>query len=57
MFLHAYRLKLTHPATRDTLQFDAPLPAECKRFVAQLAELKEAAQSNSETPTHGPTAI
>ncbi|WP_460907260.1 RluA family pseudouridine synthase [Paraburkholderia jirisanensis] len=65
MFLHAYRLKLTHPATRDTLQFDAPLPAECKRFVAQLAELNgEAAPdnpsnspNNSETATHGPTAI
>jgi 23S rRNA pseudouridine955/2504/2580 synthase len=36
MFLHAYRLKLTHPITGDTLQFEAPLPAECRRFVDSL---------------------
>lgn len=61
MFLHAYRLKLTHPATRETLQFDAPLPAECRRFVAQLAELngQTASQTSSynDTQTHGSTAI
>jgi 23S rRNA pseudouridine955/2504/2580 synthase len=36
MFLHAYRLKITHPATGAPLQFEAPLPAECKRFIEQL---------------------
>jgi 23S rRNA pseudouridine955/2504/2580 synthase len=57
MFLHAYRLKLTHPATRETLQFDAPLPAECRRFVAQLAELNGRSPLHNETHTHGSTAI
>ena len=32
MFLHAFRLKLTHPATGETLQVEAPLPAECRRL-------------------------
>ena len=41
MFLHAYRLKLRHPATGDVLQFDAPLPAECRRFVDQLTALRD----------------
>ncbi len=57
MFLHAYRLKLTHPATRAALQFDAPLPAECRRFVAQIAELNGQSHTYSETNTHGPTTI
>jgi 23S rRNA pseudouridine955/2504/2580 synthase len=43
MFLHAYRLKLTHPATGETLQCEAPLPAECRRFIEQLK------QTSSET--------
>ncbi|MFL9872706.1 RluA family pseudouridine synthase [Paraburkholderia megapolitana] len=41
MFLHAYRLKLTHPATGATLQFEAPLPADCRRFVDQLRALRD----------------
>jgi 23S rRNA pseudouridine955/2504/2580 synthase len=56
MFLHAYRLKLTHPATGDTLQFEAPLPADCKRFIAQLSEAAGAGtheQSQTETKSHG----
>jgi 23S rRNA pseudouridine955/2504/2580 synthase len=57
MFLHAYRLKLTHPATGDTLQFEAPLPADCKRFIAQLAGMANAGTphepSQTETKTHG----
>jgi 23S rRNA pseudouridine955/2504/2580 synthase len=61
MFLHAYRLKITHPATRETLQFEARLPDECRRFIAQLAELNgqtsSRISSNNETHTHGPTAI
>jgi 23S rRNA pseudouridine955/2504/2580 synthase len=61
MFLHAYRLKLTHPASGDTLQFEAPLPADCKRFVGQLAAMardgSEHPQPHTETGTHGSTAI
>jgi 23S rRNA pseudouridine955/2504/2580 synthase len=40
MFLHAYRLKITHPATGEPLQFEAPLPAECRRFIEQLKNLE-----------------
>jgi 23S rRNA pseudouridine955/2504/2580 synthase len=40
MFLHAYRLSLTHPVTGERMQFDAPLPAECRRFLEQLTELR-----------------
>jgi 23S rRNA pseudouridine955/2504/2580 synthase len=43
MFLHAFRLKLTHPATGETLQCEAPLPTECRRFIEQLK------QTSSET--------
>ena len=42
MFLHAHRLKLVHPLTGDTLQFDAPLPPECRRFVNDLNALRDA---------------
>ncbi len=42
MFLHAYRLKIAHPATGEPLQLEAPLPAECWRFIEQL--------KNRETP-------
>ncbi|PXW26560.1 RluA family pseudouridine synthase [Paraburkholderia caballeronis] len=42
MFLHAHRLKLVHPLTGDTLQFDAPLPPECRRFVNELNALRDA---------------
>jgi len=38
MFLHAYRLKLLHPATGEPLLVEAPLPPECERFLQQLAE-------------------
>ena len=38
MFLHAYRLKITHPVTGEPLQLEAPLPAECKRFIEQLKQ-------------------
>jgi 23S rRNA pseudouridine955/2504/2580 synthase len=51
MFLHAYRLKLAHPATGDVLQFEAPLPAECRRFIDQLNEINNGA--TPETNTHG----
>ncbi|WP_133647995.1 RluA family pseudouridine synthase [Paraburkholderia flava] len=46
MFLHAYRLKLAHPATGETLQFDAPLPADCRRFVDELRAMRDAGNGN-----------
>jgi 23S rRNA pseudouridine955/2504/2580 synthase len=36
MFLHARRLGITHPATGAPIAFEAPLPAELKRFVDRL---------------------
>ncbi|MDE1183672.1 RluA family pseudouridine synthase [Paraburkholderia sp.] len=51
MFLHAYRLKITHPATGATLQFEAPLPADCRRFIEQLKAANKG--SNPETHAHG----
>jgi 23S rRNA pseudouridine955/2504/2580 synthase len=39
MFLHAHRLRITHPATGAPLQLEAPLPQECQRFLDQLKEL------------------
>lgn len=43
MFLHAHRLKLTHPITGETLQFEAPLPPELRSFVGELRAQREAA--------------
>jgi len=45
MFLHAYRLRFTHPITGVPVQIDAPLPAECRRFIEQLTALREEAPS------------
>ncbi|MGI4985100.1 MAG: RluA family pseudouridine synthase [Janthinobacterium lividum] len=36
MFLHAARLRVTHPATGEPILFEAPLPPECARFAEQL---------------------
>jgi 23S rRNA pseudouridine955/2504/2580 synthase len=36
MFLHARRLKFTHPGTGATVELQAPLPPECERFVKAL---------------------
>jgi len=47
MFLHAYRLKITHPITGATLQFEAPLPAECRRFVDALRARRETGQTDT----------
>ncbi|RQH09655.1 RluA family pseudouridine synthase [Paraburkholderia dinghuensis] len=44
MFLHAHRLKITHPITHETLQFEAPLPAECRRFIDELRARRERAE-------------
>jgi 23S rRNA pseudouridine955/2504/2580 synthase len=40
MFLHAYRLRITHPSTGEPLEVEAPLPAECRQFIEQLQEIK-----------------
>ncbi len=42
MFLHARRLRFTHPATGETLTLEAPLPPELARFMAGLAAGPEA---------------
>ncbi len=36
MFLHAFRLSFTHPLTGEPVKVEAPLPAECKRFLDSL---------------------
>ncbi|QCP50485.1 RluA family pseudouridine synthase [Trinickia violacea] len=41
MFLHAHRLRLTHPISGEPLQFDAPLPADCRSFIDQLNEMRD----------------
>jgi 23S rRNA pseudouridine955/2504/2580 synthase len=38
MFLHAWRLQLTHPGSHESLELNAALPAELQSFVAQAAE-------------------
>lgn len=37
MFLHARRLRFTHPASGETIELEAPLPPECRDFLAALA--------------------
>ena len=36
MFLHARRLRFTHPASGEVIEFEAPLPAECVALIAAL---------------------
>ncbi len=36
MFLHAYALAFTHPATGERVEFSAPLPADLAAYVARL---------------------
>lgn len=36
MFLHAKRLRFSHPATGETVELEAPLPPECEAFLATL---------------------
>jgi 23S rRNA pseudouridine955/2504/2580 synthase len=36
MFLHARRLRFTHPGTGATVELQAPLPPDCERFVRTL---------------------
>ena len=39
MFLHAARLRFTHPATGEVIELSAPLPAECAALVDTLAAI------------------
>lgn len=41
MFLHAHRLVLQHPITKECLNLEAPLPKELQQFLEQLAKLKQ----------------
>jgi 23S rRNA pseudouridine955/2504/2580 synthase len=51
MFLHAHRLTLAHPLSGDTLQLEAPLPPECRRFVDELNALRDAGRPNADAVT------
>jgi len=52
MFLHAHRLKLAHPITGVPLQFEAPLPADCRAFVEALrAQREEGASADAASPS------
>ena len=37
MFLHAHQITFTHPETGKPVTLNAPLPAECERFLKSLA--------------------
>jgi 23S rRNA pseudouridine955/2504/2580 synthase len=41
MFLHARRLRFTHPATGLTVDLSAPLPAECQNLVDELTRTRK----------------
>jgi 23S rRNA pseudouridine955/2504/2580 synthase len=36
MFLHARRLRFEHPVSGEVLELEAPLPAECLKFLEVL---------------------
>ncbi len=36
MFLHAWRLRFTHPASGEEVSVESPLPEACERFIASL---------------------
>ncbi len=36
MFLHAFKLEITHPLTNEVLRLEAPLPDELKQFLKSL---------------------
>jgi 23S rRNA pseudouridine955/2504/2580 synthase len=38
MFLHAYKITFTHPETGQAMTLQAPLPAECDRFLLSLGQ-------------------
>jgi 23S rRNA-/tRNA-specific pseudouridylate synthase len=37
-FLHAARLRFTHPATREEMTFEAPLPSALVAVLSRLVE-------------------
>ena len=39
MFLHAHRLEMPHPLTKEPMQLEAPLPALCQRILEKLEAL------------------
>jgi 23S rRNA pseudouridine955/2504/2580 synthase len=41
MFLHAKRLRFTHPGRTDEIELLAPLPPECEKLIAALRESKK----------------
>ena len=47
MFLHAWRLTATHPATTGALSLTAPLPPELENFV----QLNKSVSMNKAVPT------
>jgi 23S rRNA pseudouridine955/2504/2580 synthase len=36
MFLHAHRLRFTHPVSGEAIEIESPLPGDLARFVARL---------------------
>jgi 23S rRNA pseudouridine955/2504/2580 synthase len=38
MFLHAHQITFTHPETGTQVTINAPLPAECERFLVSLGK-------------------
>jgi 23S rRNA pseudouridine955/2504/2580 synthase len=38
MFLHAFKLRFAHPGSGESLELQAPLPADCRQFIDQLRE-------------------
>lgn len=57
MFLHAHRLALTHPVSGEPLVFEAPLPAECRRFLDQLSQPSQPYVCAREVKADGPAAV
>ena len=38
MFLHAHQITFTHPESGKQVTINAPLPAECERFLVSLGK-------------------
>jgi 23S rRNA pseudouridine955/2504/2580 synthase len=46
MFLHAHQITFTHPESGKQITINAPLPAECERFLISLGPSLNVAQRN-----------
>lgn len=46
MFLHAYQITFLHPETGKPMTLQAPLPAECERFLVSLGSAQEVKSLN-----------